>query len=394
MCIVFHNSGFSVADQNQYNVAVIGAGIAGASAAAEISSHATVLLLEMERQPGYHSTGRSAAAFSETYGPAPIRALTRASADFYGNPPAGFTANPLLSQRGVILIAREDQIVSLEEMIAELSDSDSMQQLSAHETEARIPLLRKGYAAASLIDRKVSDIDVDALHQGYLRLFRSNGGVIKTDSEVEALERTSDRWSITTKSGHYEAKIIVNAAGAWADKIGALAGASVIGLKPKRRTAIVVAAPANVSPDAWPMVVDIDEKFYLKPDAGRLLISPADETVSPPCDIQPDELDIAICMDRIETAFDLSIQRIENKWAGLRSFVADKCPVCGFDGRAPDFFWLAGQGGYGIQTAPALARIAASQVLHQHVPQAALDQGVRLEDLSPMRPTLKGLKIQ
>ena len=383
-----------MADQNQYEVAVIGAGIAGASVAAEISSQASVLLLEMERQPGYHSTGRSAAAFSETYGPAPIRALTRASADFYGNPPAGFTATPLLSRRGVILVAREDQLGSLEEMIAEISDADGLQQLNAHETEARVPLLRKGYAAASLIDEKVSDIDVDALHQGYLRLFRSNGGILKTDSEVETLERMSDHWRITTKSGQYDAKIIVNAAGAWADRIGAMAGAWAIGLKPKRRTAIVVAAPDKASPDAWPMVVDIDEKFYLKPDVGRLLISPADETISPPCDIQPDELDIAICVDRIETAFDLSIRRIENKWAGLRSFVADKCPVCGFDDRAPDFFWLAGQGGYGIQTAPALARIAASQVLHQTVPQAALDQGVRLEDLSPMRPTLKALEIQ
>ena len=178
-------------------------------------------------------------------------------------------------------------------------------------------------------------------------------------------------------------------AGAWADSIGKMAGAEAIGLIPKRRTAMVVAAPSGVNPDSWPMVIDIDEQFYLKPDAGRLLISPADETSSLPCDVQPDELDVAICVDRIETAFDLPIRRIENKWAGLRSFVDDKCPVCGFDDTVEGFFWLAGQGGYGIQTAPALAVIAACLIMDRSVPQHLLDHGIDLADLAPGRSTLK-----
>ncbi|WP_339712859.1 FAD-binding oxidoreductase [uncultured Sneathiella sp.] len=378
-----------LAEQTEFDVAIIGAGIAGASLACELSPDVSVLLLEMEAQPGYHSTGRSAAMFVDSYGPPPIRALSRASADFLESPPKGFSESPLLSQRGVIMIARNDQLTSLENMVGDLSDSGGVRRLDAAETEAAIPILRKGYVAAGFANDRVSDIDVNALHQGYLRKFRSSGGIIKTASKVIETKHTLGRWQVTTSNGTYAAKTIVNAAGAWADSIGKMAGAEAIGLIPKRRTAMVVAAPSGVNPDSWPMVIDIDEQFYLKPDAGRLLISPADETSSLPCDVQPDELDVAICVDRIETAFDLPIRRIENKWAGLRSFVDDKCPVCGFDDTVEGFFWLAGQGGYGIQTAPALAVIAACLIMDRSVPQHLLDHGIDLADLAPGRSTLK-----
>ncbi|WP_340150598.1 FAD-binding oxidoreductase [uncultured Sneathiella sp.] len=376
-------------EQTEFDVVIIGAGIAGASLAGELSPGVSVLLLEMEAQPGYHSTGRSAAMFVDTYGPPPIRALSRASADFLENPPERFSEGPLLSRRGVVMIARKDQLTSLETMIADLSDSGGVRRLDAAEIESAIPILRKGYAAAGFANDRVSDIDVSALHQGYLRKFRSSGGILKSAQEVIELNRTSGRWQVTTTNGSYRAETIVNAAGAWADSIGEMVGAAPIGLAPKRRTAMVIAAPSDINPDRWPMVIDIDEQFYLKPDAGRLLISPADETISPPCDVQPDELDVAICVDRIETAFDLPIHRIDNKWAGLRSFVEDKCPVCGFDDSVEGFFWLAGQGGYGIQTAPALAKIAACLVMQRGIPQEFLDHGLNIADLSPQRDTLK-----
>ncbi|WP_334129828.1 NAD(P)/FAD-dependent oxidoreductase [Sneathiella sp.] len=371
-----------------YDIAVIGAGIAGASIAAELAPKASVLLLEMESQPGYHTTGRSAAAFIDTYGPAPVRALTRASEPFYCNPPTGFTEHQLLTPRGILMVAREDQLALLEAEIIELSDAPDLRQVNAAEIEAAMPLLRKGYAKAGLVNNDVSDIDVHALHQGYLKMLRGSGGAIKLGTEVTALERKNGLWHIVTRDAVFTASRIVNAAGAWADDIGALAGASPIGLVPKRRTAMMIAAPAGMNPDPWPMVIDIAEEFYLKPDAGRLLISPADETPAPAGDVQPEELDIAICIDRIETAFDLSVRRIENKWAGLRSFVADKSPVCGFDDKAPDFFWLAGQGGYGIQSAPALAKLAASLVLGRDVPSYILDEGLKLSDIAPGRPGL------
>ena len=199
------------------------------------------------------------------------------------------------------------------------------------------------------------------------------------------IDRSGASWRIEARGAAFDVDIVVNAAGAWADEIAALAGAGVVGLVPKRRTAMVVDAPAGIDPEPWPMVVDIDEGFYLKPDAGRLLISPADETPSPPCDAQPDEYDVALCVDRIETAFDLRIARIDNKWAGLRSFVADKVPVAGYDMAAPGFFWLAGQGGYGIQSAPALARAAAALVEGRGLPGDIADQGVHVDALAPAR---------
>ncbi|MCB1367476.1 MAG: FAD-binding oxidoreductase [Rhodobacteraceae bacterium] len=370
---------------SDFDIAVIGGGMAGASVAAELAGQARVVLLEMEAQPGYHTTGRSAALFAPSYGPGPIRALTRASEAFFHAPPDGFCTNRLITPRGILMVARADQLAALDALIAEVSAKSPVSRLDQAGVMALNPLLREGYAAAGMFDANGQDIDVAALHQGYLRRLRGTGGEVRTKAEVTGLSRQGDFWRIATADSDIRARIVVNAAGAWADQIGQLAGAERIGLVPKRRTAMMVAAPDGQGIDTLPITVDIDEAFYLKPDAGRLLLSPADETPSPPCDAQPEEMDIAICVDRVETAFQLSVRRIENKWAGLRSFVADKSPVAGYSGQVDGFFWLAGQGGYGIQTAPALSRFAAAQILGAAVPQDILDQGLDPVALSPAR---------
>ncbi|MEM1264476.1 MAG: FAD-dependent oxidoreductase [Pseudomonadota bacterium] len=368
-------------DPETYDVAVIGAGIAGASVAAELSATAKVVLLEMEERPGYHTTGRSAAVFAPSYGPQPIRALTRASADFFLRPPEGFAEHPLVGPRGVLFVARQDQLPQLEAAYADLSAEADLGRLDPAGAIARQPLLRPGYVAGGIDDQACLDIDVHALHQGYLRLFASLGGRLVTRAEVQHLSRAAGQWTLTCRNGTVRASVIVNAAGAWAEHVGQMAGAETIGLVPKRRTALIVGAPDGMTLDQCPLVVDIDEEFYLKPDAGRILISPANEDPDRPSDVQPDEMDIAICIDRIERAFDFEVRRIENRWAGLRSFVADKAPVVGHSRRVEGFFWLAGQGGYGVQTAPALARLAAAAVLERPAPAHILAAGLTPEDI-------------
>lgn len=371
--------------ENRFDFAVIGAGIAGASVAAELAQAASVVLLERETQPGYHTTGRSAAMFAPGYGPAPIRALTRASAGFFAAPPEGFGETPLLSQRDVVMIARPDQEAQLAQLFDELADEAAVSLLDAAALMARCPLLRPGYGAAGLLDSSGSDIDVHALHQGYLKMLRARGGALRTRAEVLDLRRAPGVWLITTAEESVQAAMVINAAGAWADAVGAMAGAETIGLVPKRRSAMMIDPPEGRAVEDWPLVVDIDESFYMKPDAGRLLISPANEDPMPPCDVQPEDIDIALCVDRIERAFDLKIARIGRKWAGLRSFVADKAPVAGYSARAEGFFWLAGQGGYGIQSAPALARAAAALALGSGIPADILAAGLDPAAIAPER---------
>ncbi|MCZ4254153.1 FAD-dependent oxidoreductase [Sulfitobacter sp. G21635-S1] len=368
------------------DVIIIGAGIAGASVAAHLAASLRVVLVEMESQPGYHTTGRSAAVFAPSYGPEAVRALTRASRGFYDQPPQGFASEALLTPRQILMIARADQLAALESSIAAVATGTRVQRLDASGLRAHQPLLREGYATAGMLDCGGQDIDVAALHQGYLRLFRARGGVTRTKAAVEGLKREGNTWVVRTSGqDHMTAPVIVNAAGAWADQIGQLAGAENIGLVPKRRTAMVVAEPAGFTRRDAPITIDIDEEFYLKPDAGRLLISPADETPTDPCDAQPEEMDVAICADRIMTAFDLDIRRIENKWAGLRSFVSDKEPVIGFSWRVDGFFWMAGQGGYGIQSAPAAAEVAAALILGAEMPAVVTDTGFDPSQVSPNR---------
>ncbi|MCF6233579.1 MAG: FAD-binding oxidoreductase [Rhodobacteraceae bacterium] len=368
-----------------FDFIVIGAGIAGASVAAELAGSGRVVLLEMESQPGYHTTGRSAAIFAPVYGPAPIRALTRASEAFFHDPPEGFTDHALFSPRATLLIAREDQGPVLDAMMAELRDDPTVERLDAEQAHEVQPMLRDGYAVGAVFDQKGQDIDVHALHHGYLGMFRRAGGVLVCKAEVNSLQCQAGVWQVEAGGESYRAPVVVNAAGAWADRIGAMACAEIIGLVPKRRTALMIKAPDGIKTGDMPITVDIDEQFYLKPDAGRLLISPANEDVDVPGDVQPDEMDVAICIDRIERAFDLDVRRIENKWAGLRSFVADGVPVVGMSDRVDGFLWLAGQGGYGIQSAPALSRLAAAMVLGAAVPVDIQDQGLNPDDLAPAR---------
>ena len=363
------------------DIAVIGAGMAGASVAAHLAEFAKVSLLEMEGQPGYHSTGRSAAVFSETYGNEGIRALSRASRSFYYSPPSSFCSLPLVKPRLVLAAARSGQEQSLRSVL-ESEGSGRLESISADAAVALCPVLRREGLIGAVLDRYSADIDVHELQQGYLKMLRSRGGVVTTSAQVTKLEREDGAWRVTTDQGTVRAAIIVNAAGAWAGQVAALAGARAVEFRPLRRTACLLDAPPGSDSDSWPMLFDVDENFYLKPDAGKLLLSPADETPSDPCDAQPDDMDIALAVDRLESATTLNVRRIVRKWAGLRSFVADRTPLVGYDADQPTFFWLAALGGYGIQTAPALSRLAASMVLKRPIDEELLAFGVDPRTLS------------
>jgi len=368
-----------------FDIAVIGAGIAGASLASRLPPGLRVALIERESQPGYHSTGRSAAIFSESYGSRAVRALSRATGPFLLDPPSGFCTDPLVRRCGVLFVARADQAEQLE-ALANLPDvAPVTRRLSAAEAYDLLPILRPDYVSDALLEPAAAEIDVHALHHGFLKQVRANGGQLLTDVEVTGLTRSGGRWLLETPRGTFSAGIIVNAAGAWADELAGLAGASPIGIQPLRRTALIVEAPEGCAIDRWPMTVDIDEQFYLKPDAGRVLISPADESPTDPCDAQPDEYDVAVAVDRIEKATTLRIGRIQNKWAGLRSFAPDRNPVIGFDPHVEGFFWLAGQGGYGIQTSFGAALLAAALLEGGAVPASLTDLGLDPAELSPSR---------
>ncbi len=370
----------------QYRFAIVGAGIAGASAGYHLARSGPTLLLERESQPGYHSTGRSAALYTETYGNRVIRALAIASRPFFEAPPRGFGEHPLLTPRGTMVIARADQGQKLAEALAESrAIRPEVHGVDAARAAALCPALRPGYVAGAFYEEDARDMDVHAIHQGYLRGFRAAGGRLLCDAEVLSLARAGNGWTIETRSGTYTADVVVNAAGAWADVLARMAGARPVGLVPKRRTAVTIEPPAETDFRRWPAVIDVDEQFYWKPDAGQLLLSPADETPTEPQDAQPEELDVALCVDRVERATTLSIGRVARKWAGLRSFVKDKTPVAGFAPDAPGFFWLAGQGGYGIMTSPALGRIAAALAEGGALPADIAAHGVTAADLAPAR---------
>lgn len=365
------------------DILIIGAGIAGASAAAELSRTHRVLLLERESMPAYHSTGRSAALFSEIYGGAPVRALSRASRDFLFNPPPGFTEHPLVRQRGSLYIASDAQLAALESFVRNPDVQQAVHRIAAGEALRLCPILRREYVRAAVIEPDASDVDVHALHEGYLRLFRNRGGTLVTDADVQTLDRRGGHWHVITNAGAFAAPIVIDAAGAWADDVARKAGARAQAIQPMRRTALLIELPANQNPDAWPMTIDIEETFYFKPDAGLLLISPADETPVDPCDVQPEELDIAIAVDRVEKATTLKVNRIRKKWAGLRSFSPDRAPVIGFDPDCAGFFWLAAQGGYGIQTAPAASALTAALIRNEVLPQQF--DGFQPASVSPAR---------
>jgi D-arginine dehydrogenase len=359
---------------------VIGAGIAGAAAAAHLARDRRVFVLERESQPGYHSTGRSAALFTETYGNRAIRILTTASRAFYESRAEGSSGQPILSPRGVLLFAMPGQ----EAALATQAQDPHLRRLDARETCAMVPVLRAEAVVGGLHEPAAMDIDVHALHQAYLRRLRQGGGRLVLDAEVRTLARRDGVWRAATAAGDFAAPIVVNAAGAWADVVGGLAGLPPIGLVPKRRTALIVPAPAGIDA-AWPLTCDAVESLYFKPESGRLLVSPADATPLPPCDVQPDELDIAVALDRLARATTVAVDRVERKWAGLRSFVADNTTVCGFDPLAEGFFWLAGQGGYGIQTAEGMARCAQSLIAGVGLPADIVAAGLDAATIGPAR---------
>lgn len=369
------------------DVLIIGGGMAGASAAYWLAPHKRVSILEAEPHCGMHTTGRSAALFIEGYGNAAIRAFTRASRTFFMAPPAGFCEAPLLSPRGCLVIASPEHQEALKTQFAEVGAEPAvpMEWLDPDQVRAAIPVLRNDYPTSGFLDRAAMDMDVDAMHQGFLRGARRSGAAVMTDARVLEIERKNGVWTVITTAGLFSAPVLVNAAGAWADQIATLAGAAPLGLMPKRRTALLVEPPPGVAIGAWPAVTDVDEQFYFKPSSGMLLLSPADETPSEPCDAQPDEMDIAIAVDRVQRAADIPVRHISRSWAGLRSFFSDKTPAVGWDAKTEGFFWLAGQGGYGIQTAPALGQTAAALLTGGDVPAEFYRTGADPALLSPTR---------
>jgi len=367
-----------------FDIIIVGAGIAGASVAALLAEHQKVLLLEREEQAGYHSTGRSAAMYIVNYGPPDVRALSLAGRDFFFGPPDGFSEHPLVSPRGVLMIAHPGQEAALE---AELAASVGMTAISRETARELVPLLRPEAIAAAGYEADAQDIDVAALHQGYLRLFRSRGGELVLRAPVEGARRSEGLWVVDTPTGSYTAPVMINAAGAWADTLAQMAGVSPLGIVPKRRTALIIEGARGEPGSArWPLIADCGETWYCRPEAStKLLVSPADATPTDPCDARPEELDIALAVDRFQQAIDLPVRRIEHSWAGLCSFTPDGSLAIGPDPEAEGFFWLAGQGGYGIQTAPGASALAAALVRGEALPRFLVEAGVRPEVVAPAR---------
>jgi D-arginine dehydrogenase len=364
-----------------YDCIIIGAGIAGASVAAHLAATKRVLMIEMEERPGYHTTGRSAARYEPHYGPSAFVAFSKASGEFYRNPPQGFTDTPLLSKRPCLVIAPEEQRDATTQF---LSADDSVVELGEGEAQGHMPLLRKGIADRFFLDTQSGDLDVDLVHRGYLRLFKQRGGESLMNAEVISAQRVKSHWQIETKAGSFTCETIVNAAGAWGDVIAERAGLRGVGLIPKRRS--IGVAPVD-HPDLmnWPMLTDVGETFYIKPQSGKLLVSSADATPVGPHDAYADDEAIATGIDRLMQVTTLEINRIEHSWGGLRTFTPDKNPAVGFDPSTEGFFWLVGQGGYGIQSAPAVSATAAAMILEQPIPQYVIDHGLKPDEIKPQR---------
>lgn len=350
-----------------YDFAIVGGGMAGASVAYRLAPHAPVVLLERESQPGYHTTGRSAAMFMESYGPAGVRALTRASRHFYTSPPPNFAEHTLLSPRGALYVARQDQADALSAVAEELGHSiPNLEQLSPEQTLALAPCLQSENLLGSLWDPDSQDIDVNALLQGFLKGFQHSGGTLKCNAELVVATFEQNHWCLQLKNGsEVRAKCVVNASGAWGDAVASILGAKPVGLVPRRRSAFTFKAPEGVDIKSWPAVVGIEEDWYFKPDAGQLFGSPANADDTFAHDVLPEDMDIAMGIDRIMAATQLEITRPTSQWAGLRTFAPDGELVIGFDDTCPNFFWLVGQGGYGIQSAAGFSDLAACILLKQ-----------------------------
>lgn len=376
----------SVSAVRHVDFIVIGAGMAGASVAWWLAPHARVVILERESQPGYHTTGRSAAVYLEAYGSAQVRALTLASRDFFLHPPPGFAEHPLMTRRGALMVAAPGQEADLAAHVAVLTQLGLRHdRLTPAQACAMVPVLHPDRVTDAVHEPDACDLDVHGIHQGFLKGVRQHGGQVVCQAPVHGLTHDGHGWQVTTPAGHWRAPVVLNAAGAWADQLGQQAGAAPIGLQPCRRAAFTFAPTPGLSVDHWPMTYSAGEDWYFKPDAGLLLASPANADPTEPQDVQPEEWDIALGIHRIEEATTLRIRRPAHTWAGLRSFVADKSLVGGFDTRAPGFFWVAGQGGYGIQTAPAMGEACAALTRHLPLPDHLRRRGLTADMLSPAR---------
>ena len=365
---------------------IIGGGIAAASTAYWLSRYGQVLLLEQESQPGYHSTGRSAALFMESYGTPQVRALTMASRVFLQAPPDGFSEYPLLTPRGAMMVAehgQDDMLRSHWDVMRQVTQKGRL--LNSQEACDYFPVLRAEKILGGIYEPDASDMDVHSIHQGYLRGAKKNGAQLICDAQVTQIKRSSQVWHVQAGGITYEARVLINAAGAWADAVAEMAGVNPIGLVPKRRSALIFEPPIGLNCAEWPMTIGIDESWYIKPDAGKLLGSPANADPAAPHDVQPEELDIAMAIDRIQTMTTLEIRRPIRTWAGLRSFVSDGDLVAGFDPHVENFFWVAAQGGYGIQTSAAMGECCAALARHQELPSHATSYGLTQSMLSPHR---------
>ena len=338
-----------------FDIAIVGAGIAGAGLAAEVAPHASVLLLEAEEQPGYHSTGRSAAFWSETYGGPMVQPLTTASGPL-------LAAEGFLRPRGALHIADEEGKKALAALAREFGeDRGLLKRLGREELERSIKGLKEPWREG-LAEPSCADIDVAALHALYLRRARQAGASLVNLACLERAERRGGRWHVGTRVGAFEASVLVNAAGAWADEVAVASAVRPLGIQPYRRTIVQLRVSPPVPADL-PLVIDALGRFYFKPEAGRLWLSPHDETPCAAADCAAEELDVVLAVDRLQQVVDWEVERVEHSWAGLRSFAPDRLPVYGFDPETAGFFWCAGQGGFGIQTAPAAAKLAASLLL-------------------------------
>jgi D-arginine dehydrogenase len=363
------------------DILVIGGGIAGLSVAAELSRSATVTVLEAEEQVGYHSSGRSATMVHYALGDRLVRALTLASRGFFESPPHGFSDVPLGRRMPVLVHAREDEREALDALEREVSAFAALERLDAGGVHALCPLLRED-AVHGIADRDGIRLDPHALLQGNLRQLRGNGGALVTGARVARVTCDRGAWTVETEKAEvHSAAVLVNAAGAWADAIAAVAGVSPIGLQPLRRTIITFDAPPGSNLEHLPFAKTVGDELYFAPESGRLFASPMDEVPSDPMDAQPDELEVALAAARVQDRTIVVVERIHSRWAGLRTFTPDRHPAVGFAPDADGFFWLAGQGGYGLQTSPAMARIAAALLIGSEWPLA----DVAPADLSPAR---------
>jgi D-arginine dehydrogenase len=365
---------------------VIGGGIAGACVGYWLAPHGRVLVLERESQPGYHSTGRSAALFMESYGTPQVRALTMASRAFLEAPPQGFSDHPVLTPRGAMMVATHGEQEALDahwQVLRAMSPRARL--LDAAGACEVTSVLRREKVLGGVLEPDAMDMDVHAIHQGFLRGIRRQGGSIVTDAAVSSLSRKAGVWQVLAGGQRHEAPVVMNAAGAWAGQVGEMAGAMSVGLQPRRRSAFIFAPPAGVSTAGWPLTAGITESWYFKPDAGMLLGSPANADPVEPQDVQPELEDIAAAIERIQEMTTLTIERPTHTWAGLRSFVADGDLVGGWDPQAPGFFWVAAQGGYGIQTSPAMGEACAALACGMTLPQRLVSFGLTAQMLGPGR---------